>query len=159
MEFGGQIWGPGPPKWKFPFFSFYENSGLTIFWINVTDTEVHFDLWNLKNFKKFSRKWVSKFLGEGPSSPLWEAPFSHLTVGDFRPRDCDKNIFVRGESPPVWLPGNAKEFFSDSIFSATARAISKIFSGSCAPRWALLKSWGTCGSGVCLLYTSPSPRD
>ena len=49
---------------------------------------------------------------------------------------------------PVWPPGGAQIFFSNSIFSATASAISEIFSGSCAPRWGLLKFRGTWGSGV-----------
>ena len=39
-------------------------------------------------------------------------------------------------------------FFSNSIFSATVRAISEIFSGSCAHWRALLKFRGTWGSGV-----------
>ena len=45
-------------------------------------------------------------------------------------------------SLPVWPLGGAKEFFSNSIFSATASAISKIFSGSCAPNGAYLSSGG-----------------
>ena len=51
-------------------------------------------------------------------------------------------------SLPVWPPGGAKYFFSNSIFSATLCPISEIFSGSCAPRRALLKFRGTRSSGV-----------
>ena len=42
----------------------------------------------------------------------------------------------------------APKFFLNSIFSATACAISEIFSGSCAPRRALLKFRGTWELGV-----------
>jgi len=51
-----------------------------------------------------------------------------------------------------------RQFFSNSIFSATIRAISKIFSGSCAPQRALLKfqvSWGSGSSNFfCFLYSN-----
>ena len=43
---------------------------------------------------------------------------------------------------PVWPLGGAKFFFSNSIFSATVRAISEFFSGSYVPRGALLKFRG-----------------
>ena len=49
---------------------------------------------------------------------------------------------------PVRPPGGAKIYFSNSIFSATVRDISEIFSGSCVPRSALLKFRGTWGTGV-----------
>jgi len=49
------------------------------------------------------------------------------------------------QSLPAWPLGGAKYFFSNSIFSATVRGISEIFSGSCAPRKALLNFRGTMG--------------
>jgi len=34
--------------------------------------------------------------------PLGGAPFPHLTLGYFGPRDPDKNSFCLGGSPPIW---------------------------------------------------------
>jgi len=48
---------------------------------------------------------------------------------------------------PACPLGGAEIFFSNSIFSATVKAISEIFSGSCAPRRALLKFRGHGGWG------------
>jgi len=49
----------------------------------------------------FRENCVQSFWGWGTfsSSPFWGAPFPHLTLADFGPRDPNKNGFSGG-SPP-----------------------------------------------------------
>ena len=74
-------------------------------------------LWSLKFNEKsdstFSRKLGSNFWGRGTFSslPPWGALFPYLTLGDFGPRDPDKNIFVWGDCPPpIWGDMNFGRF-------------------------------------------------
>ena len=102
MGFGGQIWGPGPPKWNF--FVFFAAT-VTGPGGEICRAEILSwgDLFEAKNLKKnlsifFRENWVQSFWGRGTfsSSPPWGAPFPRLTLGDFGPRDPDKNSFCLG---------------------------------------------------------------
>jgi len=101
------IWGLGARPPKIIFFILRKIRKMN-FPLNLSVDSYTRLLRSLKFWKKsiepFSRKWGSKFWGRGTfsSSPTWGVPFPHLTLGDFGPRDPDKNGFCSGDRPPIW---------------------------------------------------------
>jgi len=77
--------------------------------------------------------------------------FSYILV----PKDSFLHVWSRNLERFRSGRQGATKFFKNLIFSATAWAISEIFSGSCAPRRPLLKFRGTWGRGSNLGARSP----
>jgi len=106
---GGQIWGPGPPKWFFFVFFTATVTGLRgeICNAEVIGTGPPFDPWNLKKniVNKYFEKMEFKIFGgvalfrvcplRGLPSPIW--PLLILVIGTLT-----KIVFVRGWLPPIW---------------------------------------------------------
>jgi len=109
MGVGGQIWGPGPPKWIFFIFHFTKNSDERFLYkfLKSTDIEVPCDPWNfgyMEWYDFFEKKGIENFGGValfrfhplgGLPSPIW--PLQMLVLGTLT-----KIVFVRGGSPPIW---------------------------------------------------------
>ena len=109
--FGGDrppfgVWGPGPPKWTFFIFSFTKNPqnefslkfvSRQLFPSSLIPAIVKKNL-----SSRFRETGVQNFWGRGTfsSSPTLGAPFPHLTLGNFGPRDPDKNGFCSGGTAP-----------------------------------------------------------
>jgi len=105
---GGQIWGPGPPKWKFMIFIVTQfpnvksenGSGC---WQRLGSPFIP-EILDIYCGTIFRENGVRKFWGWGTFSisPPWGAHFPHLTLADFGPGGPDKNIFCSGGSPTIW---------------------------------------------------------
>ena len=113
MGVGGQIWGPGPPKWIFFVFHFKwvtaRNFFYTFAYWQIFGSPLIPEILNICFRVTFRENGDQKFWGRGTFSisPPCGAPFPRLTLGDFGPRDPDKKSFCSGWIAPhlgeIWI--------------------------------------------------------